>query len=187
MRDYWQVWPGALDDEICDKIIKTSLKYESKEAGIGFGSDHKIDENYRSSNIRWINKYEYFISALILYFAKEANRTALDMDIYDYVTELQFTEYNEEYRGKYNIHHDVDWLSDPISERKLSVVIQLSRPEDYEGGKFTFVSIPNPTDEQFKQRGSVLVFPSFFEHSVSEVTKGTRYSLVSWILGPKIR
>jgi len=187
MRDYWQVWPGALDDEICDKIITTSLKYEPKIAGIGFDEDHKIDDNYRSSKIRWINTYEYFISALILYFAKEANRSALDMDIYDYVTELQFTEYTEEYKGKYNIHHDVNWLQDPISERKLSVVIQLSKPEDYEGGRFSFASIPNPLDNQFLPRGSVLVFPSFFEHSVSEVTKGTRYSLVSWLQGPKIR
>lgn len=187
MRDYWQVWPSALDDELCDKIIKTCLQYEATDAGIGFGDDHKLDTSYRSSKIRWINKYEYFISALILYFAKEANRTALDMDIFDYVTEIQFTEYNQEYKGKYNIHHDVEWLKDPVSERKLSVVIQLSDPNNYEGGKFTFSNLPNPSEQQFTPRGSVLVFPSFFEHSVSEVTKGTRYSLVSWIQGPKIR
>lgn len=187
MRDYWQVWPAALDAELCDKIINTGLKYEVNEAGIGFGKDHKIDNDYRSSKIRWINKYEYFISALVLYFAKEANRNALDMDIYDYITELQFTEYNEEYKGKYNIHNDVNWLGDPVSERKLSVVFQLSDPNTYEGGKFSFNNIPNPTDNQFLQRGSVLVFPSFFDHYVTEVTAGTRYSLVSWVQGPKIR
>jgi len=187
MRDYWQVWPGALDDELCDKIIKTGLKYDAVESGIGFGSDHKIDNDYRSSKIRWINIYEYYISALVIYFAQEANRTALDMDIYNHVSEIQFTEYDSVYKGKYNEHNDVNWLHDSKSERKLSVVFQLSKPEDYEGGRFNFRSIPNPTEAQFLPRGSVLVFPSLFEHSVSEVTQGKRYSLVSWVQGPKIR
>lgn len=186
MRDYWQVWPKALDDELCDKIVKHGLQYEPQTAGIGFGEEYREDLEYRSSKIRWINNYEYFINALILYFATEANRSALDMDIYNYVTEMQFTEYNSEYRGKYNKHHDVQFLSND-GERKLSVVIQLSHPYDYEGGKFEFSSIPNPSEEQFSGRGSVLVFPSIFEHSVSEVTSGTRYSLVSWIRGPKLR
>lgn len=187
MRDYWQVWPNALDDELCDKIIKTAMKYDPEDGIIGFDASGRLDKDYRSSKVRWINNYEYFVSALIMYFAREANRSALDMDIFDYVTELQFTEYNEDYKGKYDVHHDVNWFKDPVSERKLSVVVQLSKPEDYEGGRFSFKSIPNPTDQQFMPRGSVLVFPSFFEHSVSEVTKGTRYSLVSWIQGPKIR
>ena len=37
--------------------------------------------------------------------------------------------------------------------------------------------------KSMKQRGSVLVFPSFLFHKVELVTFGTRYSLVNWILG----
>ena len=51
MRDYWQVWPKALDDELCDKIVKHGLQYEPQTAGIGFGDDHREDLEYRSSKI----------------------------------------------------------------------------------------------------------------------------------------
>jgi PKHD-type hydroxylase len=58
--------------------------------------------------------------------------------------------------------------------------------EDYEGGDFKFYD-----DEEFalkeKSKGSILVFPSYMQHCVKEVTKGNRYSLVVWFLGPKFK
>ena len=39
----------------------------------------------------------------------------------------------------------------------------------------------------FKNAGSVIVFPSFMEHQVTPVTKGTRYSLVAWFVGPPFK
>ena len=36
-------------------------------------------------------------------------------------------------------------------------------------------------------KGDVVVFPSYFLHRVSPVTKGTRYSVVAWAVGNKIR
>jgi len=37
--------------------------------------------------------------------------------------------------------------------------------------------------EEIKEQGSVVIFPSFTFHRVTPVTKGTRYSLVSWSVG----
>ena len=50
---------------------------------------------------------------------------------------------------------------------------------NYQGGKLIFfndVEIENPA-------GSIIIFPSTFmwPHMVTPVTKGTRYSFVSWI------
>ena len=39
------------------------------------------------------------------------------------------------------------------------------------------------TAKEAKNKGSVIVFPSFNWHQVSPVTKGTRYSLVIWCCG----
>ena len=36
---------------------------------------------------------------------------------------------------------------------------------------------------QIKNKGSIVVFPSFVWHKVRPVTKGLRYSLVAWNLG----
>ena len=63
--------------------------------------------------------------------------------------------------------------------------LQLTSPEYYEGGRFQF-----PDDsEKFKEedslaQGTVIFFPSYLKHGVTPVTKGIRYSLVCWWLGP---
>lgn len=74
--------------------------------------------------------------------------------------------------------------------RKISMTISLSTPEDYDGGdlKFDFGVHSDRqqrfhTCEEIRPRGSVIVFPSFVDHCVTPVTRGTRYSLVLWSLG----
>jgi len=37
------------------------------------------------------------------------------------------------------------------------------------------------------KKGDIIVFPSFMVHRVKPVTKGTRKSIVIWVLGPKFR
>ena len=50
-------------------------------------------------------------------------------------------------------------------DRKLSVVIQLSDRESYEGGEFEFSTVAHP-GAVFEPRGSILLFPSFLQHRV---------------------
>jgi PKHD-type hydroxylase len=56
--------------------------------------------------------------------------------------------------------------------------------EDYEGGNFKFY---DNEEDIIKGKGSVLVFPSYLQHCVEKITKGNRYSLVVWFLGPKFK
>lgn len=74
--------------------------------------------------------------------------------------------------------------------RKISVTINLSRPEDYDGGNLKFdFGHHNKDIERFyeckeiRPQGSIIVFPSFLYHQVTPVTSGNRYSLVMWCLG----
>ena len=61
---------------------------------------------------------------------------------------------------------------------------------EYEGGnlEFDFGTLSGKDRikicEEIKPKGSIIVFPSFLPHRVSPITKGTRYSLVLWSLGP---
>jgi hypothetical protein len=68
--------------------------------------------------------------------------------------------------------------------RKLSMTILLN--DDFEGGELQIASY-NKGECFIKtpkmNKGSVIVFPSFIEHQVLEVTEGERYSLVAWFLG----
>jgi PKHD-type hydroxylase len=86
--------------------------------------------------------------------------------------------------------------------RKLSITIQLSDPDDYEGGRFEWLEPGSSFDNlrsidttidlnnilqsapfSAKTKGSIIVFPSDVHHQVTPVTRGTRESLVGWLLG----
>jgi PKHD-type hydroxylase len=117
---------------------------------------------------------------------RETNGHAYGFDLQQMVS-LQLTEYNEEYQGHYDWHEDLDWKSPRPFQRKLSLVVQLSRPDEYEGGQLELAQ-DNPTNPaEFRGRGTAILFPAFLRHRVSPVTRGTRYSLVSWMEGPNFR
>lgn len=74
--------------------------------------------------------------------------------------------------------------------RKISMTINLCEEGDYDGGdlKFDFGVHRRKehrfhTCEEIRPRGSIIIFPSFVQHCVTPVTRGTRYSLVMWTLG----
>ena len=72
--------------------------------------------------------------------------------------------------------------------RKISMTVNLSNPNDYEGGNLKFDLGPHVKErfkvcDEIRPQGSVVIFPSFTYHCVTPVTNGTRYSLVLWCLG----
>ena len=99
---------------------------------------------------------------------------------------LQFTEYSD-VGHKYDMHHDVDYNRQDGLHRKLSIVVQLSDPEEYEGGVLTFAHTQNPDPDSLIKRGSIICFLSYLEHGVSPITSGSRTSLVGWFEGPRWR
>lgn len=190
MNDIWQVWNSAIPSELCDAIIAECEKYDPEDATMGLDNAPAKDNNLvrRSSIVRWVDRNRpssRFVVDVIKDFSWEANRRAFGFNI-DYLRDIQFTEYHGSQEGEYGWHFDTFWASPSAYDRKLSIVIQLSDPSDYEGGEFQidpqYQEIPQ---ELFKQRGSVLVFPSPINHRVTPVTSGLRKSLVSWIEGPK--
>jgi PKHD-type hydroxylase len=92
---------------------------------------------------------------------------------------FQFTRY--EVGEYYGPHYDIG--PGALAERKLSMTVQLSAPEDYTGGEL----IVYPEFVAAKDQGSMTVFPSFMCHDVRPVQTGVRYSLVSWLAGPQFR
>jgi PKHD-type hydroxylase len=102
--------------------------------------------------------------------------------------EIQYTTYYGDAHGRYDWHCDTFWANSTTYDRKISIVIQLSDSKDYEGGDFEIDHrYPQFPKEAIRDKGSVLVFPSFINHRVTPVTSGTRKSLVAWIQGPKFR
>jgi PKHD-type hydroxylase len=69
--------------------------------------------------------------------------------------------------------------------RKLSFAMQLSDPDDYEGGNVQLMDEMGNAYVVPRQRGSIVLFDSRTQHRVLKVTKGVRKSLVGWTVGPR--
>jgi PKHD-type hydroxylase len=186
MKNVWEVWESALSAEECDGIIAKAQSYPEKEATVGFDKHNRVDQNLRESAVRWLPPtQEPALVQRLMGFVNSSNRTNFGFDIVS-PFDIQFTEYHGTKSGKYDWHHDVRLDSLMPYDRKLSVVVQLSSREDYEGGEFEFSTVQHP-GAIFEPRGSLLIFPSFLQHRVLPVTRGIRYSLVTWVEGPRWR
>jgi len=92
--------------------------------------------------------------------------------------EVQFMKY--EVNGHYDWHIDIG--SDKHNKRKLSFVIPLSDPDDYEGGELIIKTSSKDTSIPLK-KGTIILFPAFMLHKVTPVTKGTRCIIAGWLTG----
>lgn len=92
--------------------------------------------------------------------------------------------------AKYGVDDYFQWHMDfgpnEISHRKLSVTVQLTDPDEYEGGDLLF-RINDREEKAPRTRGTVVVFPSFIHHKVTSVTRGQRRSIVAWAAGRPFR
>ena len=206
--DYW-FFKKALSDKFVDDLVKIGKQRISKTAITGRelrilkkDSRKKLNKKelknlkkIRKSNIVFMD--EPFVYEQLNPFVQTANKNAgWDFHV-DWNESFQFTSYKK--NGHYDWHqdswHETYQHKDPNFNnkiRKLSVIVSLSDPKDYKGGDLLF-SFHNPNSKksvphkinQIKEKGSILVFPSHVWHKVTPVTKGKRYSLVMWVLGPK--
>jgi PKHD-type hydroxylase len=185
MKNLWEVWTGALPGTWCDELVERAKNYAAQDSTIGFDAGVRSPDKHRSSTVRWLdaNGGARDIADRLMEFVRASNRSNFGFKL-DGINELQFTEYQSDHSDHYDWHHDV-WFENPAPfDRKLSVVVQMSEPELYDGAEFEFFGMPAP-GESFLPKGSVLLFPSFFLHRVKPIRRGTRYSLVSWVDGPK--
>jgi len=72
--------------------------------------------------------------------------------------------------------------------RKLSSTLTLNDGSEYDGGDLRFDLGPHVEERyitlsEIRPKGSIVIFPSHIFHQVTPITKGTRYSLVSWHTG----
>jgi PKHD-type hydroxylase len=175
---------GAIPKEMCDQLVLKYKQLPAVEAAVG--GEKKINKKIRSSKIRWISDTGEHnpIFDLVWRYARLANKQfGFHIDSCD---ALQFSEYDAKTQGKYESHIDTFLINDKTTHRKISMVVQLSDPDTYEGGDFkihnTYERVP---EHAMKGQGNIIFFPSIYYHEAMQVTSGVRYSLVGWFEGPK--
>jgi len=77
-------------------------------------------------------------------------------------------------------HNDILYSNDSTVERRVNLVIQLSDPDEYEGGDLLIGNA-----KCSRELGTGIFFRAETIHSVTEITRGTRFSLIGHAWGPK--
>lgn len=180
MRQLFDIIPHALDDKEIAEIFALAEQADLQDGTIFSTADEA--KTHRKSQISWLSSPS--LKQRLWTYVDKVNKTSFGVDVTDQA-DMQFTCYDASYQGHYDWHHDVHWSSQDPQDRKISVSIQLSCPDSYEGGDFEFEEVK--TTANFRAKGTMILFPSYLRHKVSPVTSGTRYALVAWFFGPRWR
>jgi len=173
-------WNNAFSKEECQSIINIA-----KDKGLIKGTT-KSESDVRDSKISWLYPVDDmdWVFRRVTDITLNLNERFFKFDLFGLNEGFQFTNY-EAPSGKYGKHVD---RAINMSVRKLSISIQLTNPEEYEGGE---LKLYDGDDEEGivmdKTQGTLIIFPSYVLHEVMPVTKGTRNSLVTWVTGKQFK
>jgi PKHD-type hydroxylase len=174
----WSYWDQAFTPEECQKIIDYAEQFEKRDAGVS--NKGELNSEIRESKVVWITPDPEinWVYQRLTDIITRLNEDYFRFDLFGFTEGFQFTEYNAP-SGHYGKHIDSMFNG---TVRKLSFVLQLSDPKDYEGGELR-IHLNDTPDVMKKERGTVVAFPSPTLHEVTPITEGRRYSLVGWITG----
>ena len=183
IQNYYFYLQGFSPEEL-DKVYKDVALLPFRKAATGM-IDTPADKEIRSSSVKWIPKTEKWawLYGKLYSMAMEANNALWHFDLITATDCIQYTEYYDVEGGHYGWHQDIG--PGPMSKRKVSITVQLSDSDEYEGGDLEIFKggDPEKSDKAPRGKGVVFIFPSFMMHRVTPITKGTRRSFVLWVGG----
>ena len=209
----------AIPPNICEEIIEIGMNHNIDYGQIGGGGNGFRDDNTRKSGVAWLDREAKLQDGLTIFdhitpHVRQVNEEYFKFNLSFHET-YQFTSYKHDPDAPefYSWHCDGhfepytrdDCKNDPDIKsrvggyRKLSYSVNLTHPDEYEGGHFEWCDpySTNPLNDperavfrapqSGREQGSIIIFPSFLYHRVTPVTWGRRHSLVGWIAGPTFR
>ena len=176
-------FPNVLSGDECRRLIqlplpKTEAAVDVRESARPDKTDSRVDYEYRRTKIKPIppDPEHAWIFHRLGNLVKQVNQHAFHFQLNDLMS-IDVLEYDPD--GYFDWHLDIG--SGIFSTRKLSLVTFLTPPDEYEGGDLCFMDRGAPLK---LSQGTTAIFPSYLLHKVEPVTRGTRYTLVSWAHGP---
>ena len=163
-----------------------------------------LNKDKRNSKNAWIPT-DHWVGGFLWHYVQRANRENFLYELTNIDNEsMQYTHYGE---GMfYGWHNDAGLTtqykptsfgnrSDGLAQdflniqvelvRKLSFSLQLSDPDDYEGGNVQLIDENGQHYVAPRKKGTIVLFDSRTQHRVLKVKKGLRKSIVGWVVGPR--
>jgi PKHD-type hydroxylase len=175
---YW-LYESAISKKQCELILEEANWNLKHMAEFMESHDSKVNDAIRKTTVTFAPYYSP-VGCIMSTHLLEINKHQWNYDISG-IQEIQIGHYEE--GGHYDWHPDTMTPDENNMQRKLSAVLMLSDPNDYEGG---LLEIKDAELPKLKQ-GSIVVFPSPLIHRVTKVTKGNRFTAVAWAVGPAFR
>ena len=178
ITDYIGFYENIIPDSVCDNIIDHDWSMRKSTYSNNESKSKTSDERVEMDEV-WVMKdmpYYDDIKKGVLKTIKEYSNHHKLFSCQRH-TDFRINKYS---KGGFmsehvdNIHHS---HGQQYGYPQVSVLLYLN--DDYEGGEF-FVA-----KEMFlPEKGSAIIFPSNFmyPHEAKSVTKGTRWSIVSWLM-----
>jgi predicted 2-oxoglutarate/Fe(II)-dependent dioxygenase YbiX len=177
----------TIDKSVCKKIVTAIEEYDWKKHEF-ITADNEIDYQYQKSPCDTLENtsqdkmiMDSLYDSIHKYVAEIGEKCGKYFGSWQGYSALKYNKYEVgTLMEKHTDHIHSIFSNDygvPTGIPILSCIGVLN--DDYEGGELEMFK-----DTKFDlQAGEVLIFPSVFlyPHKVCEVTKGTRYSFVSWV------
>lgn len=175
----WAFFKDAFSSQEC-QVLRNYFPNNMDDARVEGGD---VQEKVRKTSVSWLapDHESKWIFDRLAKISRSLNDQFFRLQLSGFYEPLQLTKYEQ---GDFYQWH-IDNGNKELSVRKLSIVVQLSDPSEYEGGELQFMG-----DEGVfapKDQGTMIVFPSYLGHRVKTVTKGERRSLVAWTSGEPFR
>lgn len=170
--------------EECQKIIDLANSKPKMMAEVN-NTQQSYNPDLRKNKIVWIDYNDGDLAwayRKLIDVGTKLNDQYFKFDLYGIGEKLQFSEYSEPGDG-FKSHIDKTFNG---VIRKLTLVVQLTDPKEYEGSNL-LLHIGSIPDVMKNDQGTVLAFPGYALHEVTPLISGTRYTLVVWFTGPNFK
>lgn len=110
---------------------------------------------------------------------KKANDEIYDFNLLGIIDQdfPQVFKYSE--KEYYDWHFDLNIM---MPSRKITFIINLTDPAEYQGGAIEFLNI-DTADSNIDEQGLCLIFPSYIPYRINPIKKGIKHILVGHIHG----
>ncbi|MFO1246914.1 MAG: 2OG-Fe(II) oxygenase [Alphaproteobacteria bacterium] len=180
------VWDDAFTAQELATITALGDALTAETATIKSGDPNDaVRDEIRITKTAWIapSPQSSWLYDRIQRVARALNDRSYQFDLRGFSENMQYTIYHGAEGGHYGWHVDHGPLK---VQRKFSISVQLSDPDDYDGCDLEFQA-GNKIETAPRTKGAIVGFPSYVLHRVTPCTRGTRKALVAWTTGPKLR
>jgi hypothetical protein len=193
-----EVIDGILDPDECQRFIELYAQLPTDpDKSSGRGSPKQF---WLAGQHRGIEKWNLASQAgLIGGFEKQAKRIfswafALNLELWKYAIHPVLVRWIIDHRPISDAGFPWHWdfkghdesLPDPPLVQKLTILVQLSRDDEYDGGDLEIFDGSRVLRAP-RQQGDMIVMPTFLPHRVLPVRRGARMVLGNHLMGPPFR